>query len=602
MPQLAYRIDVSRAAERELDVVLDVTAIEPGTQDLELFMPTWTPGSYLLREYSRHLSTVSAVAITAEGPGGSESDSRELACRKTSKTRFAIESGGHTALRVRYRVYAHELSVRTAHADDRHAFWTPAAVLLWPVDARNQHASIAIVHPEAWSVFCSLEAQPVERNAAGRAITTLAAPNLDAALDAPVLVGAPQCSTWTQNGVPHTIVLDALDPVAVPESLTSDLVRIVDVAADVFGGALPYREYTFLALFAGEGYGGLEHCDSSVLLMPRTSLASERGYRDFLALAAHELFHAWNVKRMRPEEFWVYDYEHENYTRLLWVMEGWTAYYDDLLLVRAGLMSHDEYLGTMARNVQNMHNAPGRFERSLEQSSYDAWIRLYRPDENTRNSSQNYYGNGAVVAMCLDLSIRRSSEGAHCLDDVLRLLYTRTFEANRGYRDDDIYEIVHELAGPTVVAELRSLVTGKLDPQLAERLVDVGVQTKQRETGKPYLGVVFEPGTTKVSSVTKNTPAYHAQLAPGDEVLAVRDARTKASNWQKVFAAVAHVDQPCKLLVDRGGIVQTLTATPIAHPGTIKLSCNPSATPPQIAARTAWLGAVKGADEEQDSA
>ncbi len=579
LPTLEFRIDATRPSNRKLWVVVTYSGLDQ--PEVEFFMPTWTPGSYLLREYARHLSRVEAIA---------GDDQRTLDCRKTSKNRFIVTTDGAETIELRYRVYAHELSVRTADVDAGHAFWNHACVLLWPVGRRQLPAQITVDHPATWSLTCSLEATAATAKSADTAAVTLRATDLDHALDAPVLVGTAQRLEWQVHGVPHAIVLDGLDAIVPPTTLVSDLERIVKQASAVFGDALPYQRYVFLALFTGEGYGGLEHRDSTTLLMPRTSLTTESGYRDFLALAAHELFHVWNVKRMRPVEFWDYDYEQENYTKLLWLMEGWTAYYDDLLLVRAGLTTRSDYLASMAKNLQNMRAAPGRFELSLEESSFDAWIRLYRPDENTRNSSQNYYGNGAVAAMCLDLLIRRASNGERSLDDVLQVLFQDTFERGRGYEVADVHRVIEDIAGPDVVAQLVDMVTGQLDPKLDDLLADVGVKLTTREAGKPYLGVGFRAGTTVLASVTDGSPADVGGLAPDDELLAVANLRVKPASWQTTFAAVAQVDKPLDLLIARRGVVQTSRATPAAGPGKLALVIDDRGTDAQREAATAWMG------------
>jgi len=573
---LAFHIDVTRPAERELHV--RATWTDAGAGEVEFFLPTWTPGSYLLREYSRQLSRVRAFA-----PG----TDRELPCRKTAKNRWVVEAGDD-GVELRYRVYAHELTVRTADVDASHAYWNHTCVLVWPREHPEVPAELTVDYPSNWSLSCSLETHAEAGLEHKRC--RLRAKDLDDALDAPVLIGTTQRVEWQVDGVPHAIELDGLGAVTPPPTLADDLEAIVHAAQQVFGGALPYDSYLFQALFAGEGYGGLEHRDSSTLLMPRTSLTTEKGYREFLGLAGHELFHAWNVKRMRPVEFWDYDYEQENYTRLLWVMEGWTAYYDDLLVARAGLIDHKDYLATMAKNVQGMRSSPGRFELSLAESSFDAWIRLYRPDENTRNSSQNYYGNGAVAAMCLDLGIRRATEGRKSLDDVLRQLWRETFENGRGYQLEDVHRAVTEIGGPELVEPLRKLIEGPLDPDLDEVLGDVGIALEAKDAGKPFLGIAFKAGTTRVASVTRDGPAYRGGVAPDDELLAVQNLRVTSGNWQTVLGAVAQVEQPLELLVARRGVIRSLQVSPGPSPGTVRLVADAAATDVQIAARNAWLG------------
>lgn len=582
MPTLAFHIDVTRPAERELLLRANWTGADPG--EAEFFLPTWTPGSYLLREYARHLSRVQAFEAGTE---------RELPCRKSAKNRWVVDVPA-AGVELRYRVYAHELTVRTADVDSSHAYWNHTCLLLWPRGHADQPADLVVDYPSNWSLSCSLPSQAEACIEHKR--SKLHAVDLDDALDAPVLIGTTQRVEWHVDGVPHAIELDGLGAVAPPATLAADLEAIVRTAQQVFGGKLPYESYLFQALFTGEGYGGLEHRNSTTLLMPRTSLTTEKGYRDFLGLAAHELFHAWNVKRMRPVEFWNYDYEQENYTNLLWVMEGWTAYYDDLIVARAGLMSHKDYLATMAKNVQGMRASPGRFELSLEESSFDAWIRLYRPDENTRNSSQNYYGNGAVAAMCLDLGIRRATDGNKCLDDVLRHLWRETYESGRGYELADVHRAIEAVGGDALIEPLRKLVAGPLDPELDEILADVGVQLEATDAGKPFLGVALKGGSTKVASVTSGGPAFAGGIAPDDELLAVQNLRVTSGNWQSILAAVAHVDQPVEVLVARRGIIRSLKVTPSASPGTAKLVASKTADETQLAARTAWLGEEADAD------
>ncbi|MDP3208675.1 MAG: hypothetical protein Q8M65_05965, partial [Rhodoglobus sp.] len=419
---LAYRIEVRDPASGEVHVtlLLPVAAYGPptgsaGERALLLFLPVWTPGSYMVREYSRHLGAVEATDAASGAP---------VPVAKVSKNRFALTVAKKTQqVRVSYRVYAHELSVRTADVTGEHAFWNHSCLLLWPVDRPQLPATLDIVFPKGWRLACALPIEvvapdpspPLASDPAAPQTCRLRAHDMEHAFDSPCLLGDLQQRSWTSLGVRHTVAMDGLAAIEPPASIAEDLARIVEAAAAVFTGPLPYPEYTFLCLFAADGHGGLEHRDSTTLLMGRTALGSDKGYREFLGLAAHELFHAWNVKRLRPAEFWTYDYERENYTPFLWLIEGWTAYYDDLLCLRAGLMSRNDYLEIVSKNINSTLQAPGRLRLSLAESSFDAWIRLYRPDENTRNSSQNYYVNGSVAAMALDLTIRRESSGNRSL-------------------------------------------------------------------------------------------------------------------------------------------------------------------------------------------
>ncbi|MBZ0153493.1 MAG: hypothetical protein K8J09_18360 [Planctomycetes bacterium] len=584
MPPLVYRLDATQPASHRLGVELDLdldalrAAGSLAGDELLLFLPTWTPGSYLIREYSRQLSRVEAAGA----------DGAILPCVKVAKNRFRIATpAGASTVRIRYQVYARELSVRTADVTAEHAYWNHACVLLWPVAARRLAVQLTVRHPPEWRLACALGQLHTPRATPGS--VTLMAHDLDEVLDSPILIGDFEQLEWQVAGVTHRIVLDGLGGVRPPETLIADLTRIIERAAAVFGGSLPYRDYTFLCLFAAEGHGGLEHAASTTLLMARTALSDAKQYREFLGLAAHEHFHAWNVKRMRPVEFWDYDYENENYSSLLWLVEGWTAYYDDLLCHRAGLLTREDYLAVMAKNVNTMLTGPGRLRLSLAESSFDAWIRLYRPDENTRNSSQNYYGNGAVAALCLDLMIRRTTRGTASLDDVLRRLYDHTFGQGRGYTREDVADAVRSVAGVEIVRAHAALVDGALDPDLAALLADFGIRVRLLDNPKPYLGVNFNSGSTTVASVTLDSPADRSGIAPGDECIAVGGLRVDSSNWNDVFPAVARCGVAIEVLLARRGVITRLFVTPGATTPGVAFEILDGATAEQQQLRDLWL-------------
>ena len=571
---LDYRIDLRRPAGREVFLELEFEpdlVVGSGAAGIELFMPSWTPGSYLVREFSKHIGSVAAVE-TRSG--------RAIPLEKTAKNRFRVPKPcAGQRVRISWSIYAHELSVRTADLTGDRAFWNHACLLLWPVGCPSVPARLTVVPPEGWQVVCAL---PREATASAGAVgeggqITLLARDLDHAMDSPCLCGRFERLRWEVAGVVHEAVFDGLGGIPLPSRLPADLASIVTRAAAVFGGELPYASYLFLCLFAAEGHGGLEHADSTTLLMSRTAFVTEKGYREFLSLAAHELFHAWNVKRMRPVEFWRYDYESENYTEFLWLIEGWTAYYDDLLCLRAGVFTRAHYLEAAAKNINGMLAAPGRFRLSLRASSFDAWIRLYRPDENTRNSSQNYYGNGAVAGMCLDLWLRRETGGVHSLDDVVRGLYESTFRAGRGYQRADVERVLAAIGGQHAVGFLSSLIDGQLDPPLGELLSAFGVQLKLRDTDRPWLGVHFDTGATTLASVTRDSPAFHAGLHPGDEILAIDKLRIDSARWADLWSAIAKIGRPLPVVYSRRGILGSVEVLPTAAPGSVLLEIDAGA-------------------------
>ncbi len=583
---LRYQIDVRRPVHRMVRVELEFSRgdlLPPGGGQVDLFLPTWTPGSYLVREFSRHLSRVAAVDAAS---------GKEIPCRKSAKNRFQLELGAEVQrVRVSYHVYAHELSVRTADLTADHAFWNHACLLLWPAAGMHLAAQLEVCHPSTWDLACALprDREVIHDAIEGTCVTTLRAVDLHQVFDSPCLVAAFQRVSFTVRGVPIVAAIDGLAPVALPPTFVADLTAIFERAADLFDGRLPFGHYTILCLFSADGYGGLEHAESTTLLFGRAAFATAKGYREFLSLLAHELFHAWNGKRLRPVEYWRYDYERENYTEFLWLIEGWTAYYDDLLCLRAGVMTRADYLVAVAKNVNGMLGAPGRLRLSLGESSFDAWIRLYRPDENTRNSSQNYYGNGAVAAMCMDLAIRESTQGARSLDDVVRALLRQTFAAGRGYTRADVHAVLLEAGGQEAVTLLASLVDQRLDPALSPRLASFGLRVVERDAEKPFFGVQFDGGSTVVASVIAGSPAHEAGVHPGDEILALDGLRVDAARWSDVFTAVAKIAAKLEVLYSRRGVVGKLAVIPKGSPSAVSIEPEAVPTPAAKALLDGWL-------------
>lgn len=585
MAELEFFVAIPKPSASELRVRLQVPrkAAEEGSSPagLTLFLPTWTPGSYLIREYSRHIAEITARDVGSGSP---------LRITKSTKNRWAVDLTPTTRMvEVEYLVYCHELSVRTADVTTEHAFWNNTCVLLWPMDQRDASATITVRLPSDWELATALSPLGAARQLPdGTKEIAVRGEGMERVYDCPMLAGRLRSLHWHTAGVPHSIVFDGLVAIDPPEPTVADLGRIVGEIAAMFGGTLPYERYAFLCLMTQDGHGGLEHWDSTVLLHSRTQLRSRKGYLEFQSLAAHELFHAWNVKRLRPREFVELDYERENYTRMLWLMEGWTAYYDDLVCVRAGVSTIPEYLAAAGKNVQSVLGNPGRLRFSLADSSFDAWIRLYRPDENTRNSSQNYYGNGAALAMCLDLLIRRESEGRASLDDVLRSLY-ESCPPERGYDASDVEAAVQRLGGQKALTFLKEMTEGPLEPPIADLLASHGVALHKKDTDQPHLGVQFEAGGTVIASVNRNASAWNAGLMPGDEILAVQGLRVDAARWQEVFQTVAVADQPIDVLIARRGVIKTLQAIVSKSPGTASLELLPNVDDSTRRLRELWL-------------
>ncbi|MDQ2856842.1 MAG: peptidase M61, partial [Acidobacteriota bacterium] len=414
-----------------------------------LVMPVWQPGSYLIREFERQVQDFSVT----------DAAGRSLAWEKINKNSWRITSAGATEWRATYRVYANELSVRTSELNSDHAFWNNTNLLMYLDDRIKYPATLKVIPPAGWKVATGLPPVPDQPN-------TFRAENFDVLYDSPVEVSDFKVLSFNVRGVPHRIVIDGAGNYD-PERMRVNVQKIVETEVELMGGEVPYHDYTFILHLRSNAGGGLEHLNSTALGYPRfgfkikattnsTSAApfatpqTERDYSGFLSLVAHEFFHLWNVKRIRPDALGPFDYTKENYTKMLWVAEGITDYYAEIALRRAGLVSEEDFLAARAKSMQELQETPGRLVQSAEESSFDSWIKYYRQDENAVNSQVSYYDKGAILGLLLDLEIRKKSGGAKSLDDVMRYLYIEFFKKNRNYTPQDFQKTCELMAGASL--------------------------------------------------------------------------------------------------------------------------------------------------------
>ena len=416
-----YHICPAAPAAHYYDVRCSVVAPDPAGQSFAL--PAWIPGSYLIRDFARHV-----VAIRAECDG-----EPVLLTKLDKHTWQARPIASGKTLSVIYRVYAWDLSVRGAHLDETHGFFNGTSVFLRVLGREAAPCQVEIQQPEGslykdWRVATALLSAHGENGAAGgHGFGWYSAANYDELIDHPVEMGRFALASFEACGVTHEIVITGRHDCDM-DRLTADLKRICEWQIRFFGEPAPMDRYVFLVTAVGEGYGGLEHRASTALLCSRNDLPypgmpdSTESYRSFLGLCSHEYFHSWNVKRIKPEAFVGYDLDRENYTSMLWVFEGFTSYYDDLVLLRSGVIKLEEWLEQIAKTIARVESGPGRLQQTLAESSFDAWSKFYRPDENTPNVVVSYYAKGALLALALDLTLRKKTQGRAALDDLMRAL------------------------------------------------------------------------------------------------------------------------------------------------------------------------------------
>jgi predicted metalloprotease with PDZ domain len=576
---IAYRLEIADAHAHQFRVTLTVPRPAPQQR---LSLPVWIPGSYLVREFGRHLSVLQATQ------GG-----RTVALAQLDKASWQATTDGRSPLVVSYLVYAFDTSVRTAFLDARRGFFNGTSVALRVEGREDEPHRLEIrALPRDWQVATAMP--PVKVNAAG--LGTYEAADYDELVDHPVEMGRFWRGQFKAHGVPHELVVAGALPDFDGERLVADAERICEAAISFWHDRKkpPFERYVFMLNAVDDGYGGLEHRASTALIAARRDLP-QRGktettdaYVTLLGLISHEYFHTWNVKRLRPGEFARYDYTRENYTELLWFFEGFTSYYDDLLLRRAGLIDDARYLKLIAKTVSGVLGLPGRKVQSVAQASFDAWVKYYRSDENTPNATISYYAKGSLVALALDLTLR-SQQGS--LDEVLRLLWSRS--GGGPIAEDDIRAALHEVGGRSLDDELRAFVHGTDDLPLQELLERFGVSWQvQPPTTSQRLGMrVSESALTgvKVTHVLRGGAAEQTGVASGDELLAVGDWRIRRlDDVQRLLQP----DVAGTLLLSRDQRMLTLPLTlpkEDAAAGAVSLAPDAKAPRSAQALRKAWL-------------
>jgi predicted metalloprotease with PDZ domain len=541
---------------------VEVTASIPtrGRSEIELMMAVWTPGSYLVREYERNVE-----GLTASAAG------RQLAVVKSDKNRWRLATGGAPSIDLKYRVYGREMSVRTNWIDAGFALLNGAPTFITLADGLDVPHDVTLV-PAAGRTrsLTSLPDAPGNHH--------YVAPDFDTLVDSPIVLGNPAVYEFTVGGKKHYLVNEGEAGVFEGARAAKDLEAVVTENLRLWG-SLPYDKYLFLNIITEAG-GGLEHKGSTVIMTSRWTTRTRRTYLAWLDTASHEFFHAWNVKRLRPVELGPFNYDKENETRSLWIAEGITEYYGALNLHRAGLSSREEFLDMLSGNIEELQTTPGRLVQSAEQASFDAWIKYYRPDENSANTSISYYTKGAVLGFLLDAKIRHATGGARGLDDVMRLAYQR-FAGSRGYTPTDFRTVAEEVAGTSLKSFWETAVEGTAELDYAEALATFGLRFRTAaQSARPYLGITTrnDAGRLLVSQIRRDGPGEKAGVNVDDEILAIDEFRVRADRLDdrlqqyrpgdKVTLLVARREQLMRLELtfdrepSRSWRLETLAGTP----------------------------------------
>ena len=533
-----------------------------GAETLELYMPNWTPGSYKIRDYARHIEDLESSAPI----------------ERTSKNRWMAQTKGVDAIRIEYRLYAREMGVQTNFVDADLAMLNGAATFMTPVEQADRPHDVRVVLPEGWGdVAVALPPIPEVTDLDGNSFR---AADFDTLVDSPIIAGNLTIYPFEVEGVPHALVNALEDEIWDGPQSAKDVQTITEIQAE-FWGTIPYDQYLYLNVI-GETRGGLEHKSSTLMLTSRWNSAEEDAYKGWLGLVSHEFFHTWNVKRLRPKALGPFDYEDEIYTPDLWIAEGFTSYYDDLMLLRAGLIEEADWLERMGNNIERIQTTPGRHVRSLSDNSRDAWFKLYNRDENTQNTSISYYTKGAVVAWLLDAKIRKETADTRSLDDVMRAAYGE-FSGDTGYTSDEFRKLASNTAGIDLDSFFASTVDGTAELDYREALDFWGLtlpaldedededtppskegEEEDEEEEEGWIGLNL--GGSVVQTIQRGTPAEVAGFNVDDEVLAINGYRVSAGGWSRQMGRF-HEGDEVEVLISRRGKLRTLTVTLEKDPG-----------------------------------
>lgn len=548
-----------------------MTIPKPDPQGQRFFLPAWIPGSYLIRDFSRQIEEITA-----------SSNDHPVDIQKYKDHEWVC-APCNGPLTLEYVVYAWDLSVRAARVDDHYAFFNGTSVFL-AAKGHTQNKQVVILqapsqHPD-WQVFTSLPCAKEHSQAAQRhQFGAYIAKDYDALIDHPFLLGQPIVSTFHAHGALHELVFTQPVPNLDIERVTADVKQICEAQIELFEPEdkyVPFLDsadrYTFITLVTENSYGGLEHRSSTALMIPRHNLPTksqadqpvDEGYQSFLGLVSHEYFHTWNVKRIKPAAFSPYNLLKPNHTYLLWVFEGFTSYYDDLFVWRSGVISQRQYLNRIEKIINHVYQGSGRFKHSIAQSSYDAWTRFYKQDENSPNAISNYYTKGALVAMGLDFTIQKRSQGKYSLDDVMRHMWQNYgkdyYRGNpKGIGEDDMARVIHAATGIDCSDYIQRYAYGSNDLPLANLFATQGIDMQwQTESPLPSLDARLKEKDNAIfiAAVYEQGAAHRGGLSAGDEVIALGGLRITNLTELKQALKAYQADEQVDVYIARDGILQ----------------------------------------------
>lgn len=541
--EISYKVSMERPQSHYYQVEMELTSFKD--KELNVKMPIWAPGSYLAREFAKNVNLVTAT----------DEKGRSLKVKKTNKNSWNIKKGKAKKVIVKYDVYAFELTVRTSFLDNTHGFISGSGVFMYVKGYKDRSGTVTVVpHSSFGKITTALK--PKKDGVTGDGAQEFRFDDYDQLVDCPIEVGNQLEFEFDAAGVRHKVAIYGTGNHNVG-ALQEDMAKVVEAATGIFGQN-PNDEYTFIIHNVVDGQGGLEHKNSTVLSVNRWTYSGD-DYLDFLDLVAHEYFHLWNVKRIRPIELGPFNYDSENYTSLLWVMEGFTSYYEKMILLRAGYYSQEVFLKKMFSSLNYVEGSPGSRVQPVAHASFDAWIKAYRPNENSRNTTMSYYSRGSVIAMLIDAMIIKDSKGKKCLDHFMRHLYAEYYEGkNRGFSEEEFKAELESFTGRNLDEFYAKYIDGTEIPDYNKYLEPLGVAVNYIGVMKPDAGIRVSGGSGKVMVrfVRSGSAAEDAGLSVNDEIIAVNNYRMDKGMFD-AFLGSLNIGEEVEILYARGDELYT---------------------------------------------
>lgn len=534
-----YRVSIPKPESHYLELSLELKNIQE-LEILKLKMPTWTPGSYLLREYERFLENLQVF----------DKEGNQINFQKIRKNIWQVAKGNLSEIKITYKIYAFDLTVRTNHVDSSHAYFNPAAVFLYEESLQNEALEVKIIPPENWNKIDTGLAQ-VKNNQ-----WTRIAPNYDTLVDSPFEVGNQEQFSFEAAGVLHKVAIFNAPEKVEEKKLIQDFQKIIEASTAIFGEAHPCKNfldgtYTFIIHFSDRNGGGLEHSNSCSLLFDWEKFQTEDGYMRFLHLVAHEYFHLWNVKCLRPTPLGAFDYDRENYTTLLWFVEGFTVYFEEIILKKSGIINEKEFLENHLKGLANTENNLGNHSQSLADASFDAWVKAYRPHENSSNTTVSYYTKGSMIAMLLDLAIIDFTNAEKSLEDLMSLMFQKFFiENNRAFTEEELLNTLKEITQKDFTDFFQQYIhqTAILPYEEYFTKIDFELKEKLASPEEVFLGIDINKDW-QIRRVAKGSPADLAGLNAFDKILKIDGKEVEGE--LKDFLENCKIGQKLKVLVKR---------------------------------------------------